>query len=426
MAARPIKLLILEDSPDDAELILRRLRQAGFEPEWRRVDTEAEFRACLAQGFELVLSDFDMPRFTGLRALAILKEQNLDLPFILISGTIGEETAVLAMKQGATDYLMKDRLGRLGSVVDLALEQARLRRESKRAEAELRASEERLRTVTDNARIGLVMIDGDRRYTFANATYAEILGLKGEILGARVADVLAPLYEEQIKPQLDRAFAGERVAYELRRPTADLVRHYAVRYEPTKKDEKVALVVVVLTEITERKQAEESLLASEERFRGAMESLMEGCQIIGRDWRYRYINQTAARHSQRTREELLGRTLAECGVGIGRGETLPLIERCMVERIPARSEIELAQPDGTKLWFELSIQPVPEGVFVLSLDITERRRAGLKIREQLSELLRWQEVMLNREDRVRSLKAEINEVLLRHGEAPRYEIPSSP
>src|SRR5580700_9128497 len=101
---RPLKLLMAEDNPDDADLVLEELRRAGFEPDWRRVDTEDTFLEHLNGGLDLVLSDFQMPTFNGLRALDLLKQRGLEVPFILISGTIGEETAVTAMKKGATDY----------------------------------------------------------------------------------------------------------------------------------------------------------------------------------------------------------------------------------------------------------------------------------------------------------------------------------
>src|SRR5882757_8267997 len=105
---QPLKVLLVEDNPADAELLVRALRRAGFEPEWQRVDTEAAFLDGLRDGLDLVLSDFEMPQFSGLRALELLKQSGRQLPFIIISGTIGEETAVAAMKLGAADYLLKD------------------------------------------------------------------------------------------------------------------------------------------------------------------------------------------------------------------------------------------------------------------------------------------------------------------------------
>src|SRR5882672_5086104 len=127
---QPIKLLIAEDNPNDAELLLQALREAGYEPVWKRVDQEADFVAALREGPDLVLSDYSMPQFSGIRALELVKALHPEIPFILVSGTIGEETAVESMRRGATDYLLKDRLGRLGPAVSRALEMGRLWRDA--------------------------------------------------------------------------------------------------------------------------------------------------------------------------------------------------------------------------------------------------------------------------------------------------------
>ena len=140
--AQSLKVLIAEDNPADAQLLVRELSRAGFAPEWQRVDTEDAHLEQLQGGLDLVLSDYQMPQFTGLRALELLKERGLEVPFILVSGTIGEEIAVTAMKNGATDYLLKDRLGRLGSAVTHALA------ESQRT-AELRSANQALRLQTE-------------------------------------------------------------------------------------------------------------------------------------------------------------------------------------------------------------------------------------------------------------------------------------
>ena len=133
----PFNLLILEDSPADAELILETLRTSGLDPKWRRVDTEKDYLASLDPVPDVILSDFHMPKFDARRAIRILKERGLDIPFIVVSGCIGEEMAVQCIKDGAIDYLLKDRLGRLGSAVTQALDRKRLQVEKQAVEERL-------------------------------------------------------------------------------------------------------------------------------------------------------------------------------------------------------------------------------------------------------------------------------------------------
>lgn len=132
---RPLQLLIVEDDATDAELIVRQVRRAGFEPEWHCVDTEADYLAKLRPDLDVILSDYQMPEFSGLRALELLQDRALEIPFIIVSGAIGEETAVATMKLGAADYLLKDRLARLGPAIHQAMEQRRLRQHRKHMEA---------------------------------------------------------------------------------------------------------------------------------------------------------------------------------------------------------------------------------------------------------------------------------------------------
>lgn len=132
-----IQILIAEDNPADAQLLVRELRHAEFDFEWHRVDTESDYLARLTPNLDLILSDYEMPQFSGLRALELLKQRpELEIPFIIVSGTIGEEMAVAAMQQGAADYLLKDRIGRLGPAVRRALQEVENHNERKRLEAQ--------------------------------------------------------------------------------------------------------------------------------------------------------------------------------------------------------------------------------------------------------------------------------------------------
>jgi PAS domain S-box-containing protein len=184
--ATPLKVLVVEDNPVEADLVIVELQRAGFEPQWHRVDSEAEYLERLNGDLDLVLSDFRMPQFSGFRALELLRERGLDVPFILISGAIGEDTAVAAMKKGAADYLLKDRLARLGSAVTQALAQRRLLAENCQAEAALRHSEKRFRALFEQAAVGVAQAEvATGRFVQVNQRFCEIAGHSQDELDRR-------------------------------------------------------------------------------------------------------------------------------------------------------------------------------------------------------------------------------------------------
>jgi signal transduction histidine kinase len=130
-----LRVLIVEDSENDAFLLSRKLKKGGYDIFWKRVDTEKAMSECLqSESWDVILADYTMPNFSGLDALQLLKESNLDIPFIIVSGAIGEETAVATMKAGASDYLLKDKLSRLIPVIERELKEANIRAAKRREE----------------------------------------------------------------------------------------------------------------------------------------------------------------------------------------------------------------------------------------------------------------------------------------------------
>ncbi|HVS52138.1 MAG TPA: PAS domain S-box protein [Opitutaceae bacterium] len=142
---KKIRLVLLEDNPADAELIVENLRDAGFALEWRRVEDAAGLIAALAAPCDVLLADYSLPQFGALAALRLVRERGIDVPVIVVSGSIGEERAIECIRAGAADYLLKDRPARLGHIVAAVLEQRELRRRSRAAEEDLRESEHRYR-----------------------------------------------------------------------------------------------------------------------------------------------------------------------------------------------------------------------------------------------------------------------------------------
>jgi PAS domain S-box-containing protein len=131
----------------------------------------------------------------------------------------------------------------------------------------------------------------------------------------------------------------------------------------------------VIVDITDRKKAEE-------RFRNTLDNLLEGCQIIDYNWRYLYVNDAAAKHGRLAKKQFIGKTMMELYPGIEKTKMFSVLSRCMKERVPAHLENEFTYPNGEKAWFELSIEPVPEGIFILSIGITDRKEVAEALRRE--------------------------------------------
>jgi len=172
-----LNLLCVEDSEDDVLLILRVLRQHGFRLHWERVQSAAALRDALAsRDWDVIISDYNLPKFDAPSALSILKESGKDIPFLVVSGTIGDEMAVQLMRAGAHDYLMKDNLARLPEAVRRELREAQTRKESTRARTELDVAQERLQLAIETAGIGLWDWAVQSRKEVLNSRWAEIIG----------------------------------------------------------------------------------------------------------------------------------------------------------------------------------------------------------------------------------------------------------
>ncbi|MBE0480951.1 MAG: PAS domain S-box protein [Dehalococcoidia bacterium] len=191
-----IHVLVIEDSDDDAALIMRELRRGGYASEFERVDTCQAMTAALdREPWDLIICDYTMPRFSMPEALETIKKRDLDLPFLIVSGAIGEEAAVAAMRAGVHDYIMKDKLARLVPVVERELREADVRRERRRAEEALRQSEHNYRTLFESAIDGILAIDLETlRIVLANQTAARMYGFEssGEVIGLNPLDYVSP------------------------------------------------------------------------------------------------------------------------------------------------------------------------------------------------------------------------------------------
>ncbi|MBD2087250.1 EAL domain-containing protein [Coleofasciculus sp. FACHB-542] len=267
----PLQILLLEDSLADAELTLHELRLAGFKPDWQRVETEADYLAQLHPGIELILADYSLPQFDALRALQLLQERGLDIPFIVITGTVSEEVVVECMKQGAADYLLKDRLMRLGSAVAQALQAKQMRDQKRQSEAEktrliaaLQESEQRFRALIENATDIIIIVNASGQVTYVSPSVNRILGYAPDgLIGKNALTFIHPedvlLVKQRLKNSIQNPNVTQRLGeYRVQHRNGSWGIFEAVTTNLLN-DPAVQGIVVNCHDITERKQAEEQL-----------------------------------------------------------------------------------------------------------------------------------------------------------------------
>lgn len=244
-------------------MVLRELRRAGYDPQWERVDTEAEYVARLEGKPDLVLADYTMPHFSAKRALTLLQESEPDLPFIIISGTMGEDQAVEVMRQGAWDYLLKDRMGRLGPAVALALEKRHMRKEYAVATEALRKSEHKYRHLFENLSEAAFLIDcATHRIVDLNLRAEELVGRpRAEVLDTDEITLFPAEHTAGSGGRMTNAISNSPGGHWMEAEvchTAGTTVQVQISITTTELNQR-AHILALMTDITARKQKEETL-----------------------------------------------------------------------------------------------------------------------------------------------------------------------
>ncbi len=423
-----LRILLLEDDEADAELELRHLRKAGLDFSARRVANREEFVAALAsEPPELILADYSLPSFDGLAALAIVRETAPEVPFIFVTGVMGEEFAIETLHQGAADYVLKGHLTKLAPAVTRALQEAEDRRMRRQAEQELAESEERFRKVAESALDGLLILDQDGATSFANGAVERIFGYPlDELMGRNLHETLVPAaareparlgWQQFVKtgegPVVGHTFettalrkSGEEFPVELS-VSSVLIRH---RWH----------AIGIARDITERKRAE----AARTELAAIVESSSDAIVGATLDGVITTWNRGAEAMYGYTAEEMIGQPatalcppdrLAEIqnflaqlrnGVGISHYETVRL------------------HKDGHPIDVALSLSPIrskgglPVGVSTIARDITERKAAERALQRSnrfLRTLSRCNETLVRATDEADLLR-EMCRVVVEVGE----------
>lgn len=393
---KSLRFLYLEDDKNDAELVRAKLEEEGFIFNMTCVESQPDFLSALeVDRFDIILSDYKLPSFDGLSALTIARKRLPDLPFIFVSGTMGEEVAIETLKRGATDYVLKQHLSRLGPVVRRALSEASEQIERRRAEEIYRESEARYRHIVEHSP-DAIFIQSGGTFIFVNEAGVKLFGASSsdQLLGRQVLELMHPDYREIV---------GERIRQINERGLpVPLLEEKFLRLDGTSVDVEVTAIPityggkqaaqVMVRDIAERKQAE----AAMERLRHQNELILnsagEGIMGFDASGNHAFVNPAAAQMLGYEIEELIGRHShstwhhTKTDGSPYPAEECPLyvaLRSGSVHRV--RNEV-FWRKDGTSFPVVYSSNPIIDngriiGAVVTFRDITERRRAEDALRE---------------------------------------------
>lgn len=305
----PLRVLLVEDSEDDALLLERQLDKGGFAPQWHRVWHREDVAAALdTRTWDIVLSDYRLPGFSALDVLAMVRERGLDLPVVIVSGAIGEEAAVEAMHAGAHDYVMKDNIARLAPAIERELEEMAVHRHRREAEAALRESQEHFLQLAGNIDGVLWLIDCAReQMVYVSPAFERLWDQPAHALFQDLNHLLDSIhpedYERVAALLAEKGWAGFNEEYRIERLDGS-VRWIHTRSFPIHDDDgKVYRIAGLSTDVTRRKRLEDEM----ETLSRALEQSADAVMITDAGGIIEYVNPAFEAVTGYAREEVIGR-----------------------------------------------------------------------------------------------------------------------
>ena len=394
--SKSLHLLMAEDSASDALLILDELRRGDYEVISERVQSADAMRAALARGgWDLVISDFKMPQFDGMAALHLLRESSLDIPFILITGTVGEEVAVGVMKAGADDYLRKNNLKRLVPTIERALREAEQRRQRRRAEALLRGSEAKYRVLVENMPQRVFLKDCELRFVSCNENFARDLGIKAdEIAGKSDYDFYPKELADKYRADDHHVMETGRVEEfdEINSSNGKTAVVRAVK-TPVRDDHgRCTGILGIFWDITERHQSEQALRQSEEKYRALVETTNTGFLTLSPSGKVLDANLEYVRLTGHDRlEEILGHSFLEWTAPYDSERNAAELRKCVQQGFIRNLEIDYVNRKGqiTPVEINATVMDKGDSARILSLcrNITVRKQAETALRKSEEQVL---------------------------------------
>lgn len=386
MKEQSLRVLMIEDSEDDALLLIRHLKKGGYHLVYERVETAAAMKKALKEKeWDFILCDYKMPHFSGPSAIAVLKDTNIDIPIIIVSGTIGEETAVECMRLGAHDYVMKSNMSRLCPAIDRELKEAKARKKQKRTEEKLQQEEQRFRALAEQSLDMIVLVNKMYEITYVNPAAEKFVGLKGkEIIGSKIFDYLHHDDIDHITSLFKTFFRDTKASVpqvEIRIRHIDGTWHHVEAMGTNLVQGNIVEAVIVnLRDVTDRKRAEQALKEAELRFRTIFDSASDGILIAQPDGKkFLSANHKICKILGYPREEITRLGVAD----IHPEESVPYVyeqfSKLMKGEIPVAENIPLLKKDKTISYADIggSLMTFDNEDYLVGIfrDITDRRKA---------------------------------------------------
>lgn len=402
--SRSIRILMIEDSENDVLLIIRELKKGGYDVFYERIETAVAMKKALKEkSWDIIICDYKMPRFNAPAAIAILKESAVDIPMIIVSGTIGEETAVQCMRLGAHDYIMKTNFFRLCPVVAREIEEAKIRNNKKLAESQretaleaLRHSEEKHRAILENIEDGYYEVDLAGNLVFCNAAMSRILGYQYEdLLGINSRQLTD-------KENARKLFNTFHDVFRTGKPAKGF-DWQVIRKDGTKRYIEASVSLLkdsanrnkgfrgIVRDITERKQTEESLRKSEELYTRLVNAIPDVIVQSSLEGEIIFVNDNTLKIGGYSREEIEGQPLLKFIASEDHDEAIKNIILSMDSKLGPR-EYKIVTKDGRKIPFEVNgdilrnRDGTPFGIVHVGRDISERKHTEEILREKEDRL----------------------------------------
>jgi two-component system, cell cycle sensor histidine kinase and response regulator CckA len=394
MSDDALRILILEDVPMDAELVEYELERARIPFVAHRVDSRDSFLRSLEEFRpDIILSDYTLPRFDGMTALSLAREQLPTVPFLIVTGSVNEETAVGCMKAGATDYLLKSNLARIGPAIQAALERERAREQRIRAETALAASERRFRSLVQNSSDLVTIVAPDSTILYASDSAERIVGYSaGDLVGTALLDYLEGTDIDRVLGLLHNSNGKSSgpVEFSLRRADGSPVWLEAVGSNLLT-DPTIRGIVLNARDVSERKRADRALRDSEERYRDLFDNASDLVCMSDPSGNLLYVNKAWQKGTGYSDEEVARMQLHEIVHPESRAHFDSVLHRVLAGERLDHVELQLLPKEGALITVEGNLSCTfkdgePTVVRGIYRDITERKR----VEEQLRRAERMQ------------------------------------